>query len=149
MKRTLLLLTASLAAGTAFAGEHGSRLPANAAYRDECGTCHVPYPPRLLPAESWQRLMADLPHHFGSDASLEPPVRQSLAAWLDANAGRRRTEAPPQDRITKTAWFQREHREVPADGWRRTSVKSAANCSACHPGAAQGDYDEHGVRIPR
>ncbi len=149
MKRTLLLLTASLAAGTAFAGEHASRLPANATYRDECGTCHVPYPPRLLPAESWQRLMADLPHHFGSDASLEPPVRQSLAAWLDANAGRRRTEAPPQDRITKTAWFQREHREVPADGWRRTSVKSAANCSACHPGAAQGDYDEHGVRIPR
>jgi cytochrome c peroxidase len=43
----------------------------------------------------------------------------------------------------------REHDEVPAEAWRRASIKTAANCSACHQGAALGDYDEHGVRIPR
>lgn len=148
MKRLALALLAAVAA-SAFADGDRSRLPANAAYVDECGSCHVAFPPGLLPAESWRRLMSDLPHHFGTDASLDEPLRRSLAAWLEANASRKRLEAPPQDRITKSRWFVREHDEVPADAWRRASVKTAANCSACHPGAAKGDYDEHGVRIPR
>ncbi len=148
MKRAALLLLAVLATG-AFADGHRARLPANATYRDECGSCHVAYPPGLLPAVSWQRLMSDLPRHYGTDASLDEPVRQSLATWLDANASRKRLEAPPEDRITKSRWFVREHDEVPANAWRRASIKTAANCSACHSGAAQGDYDEHGVRIPR
>ena len=148
MKRAALLLLAVLATN-AFADDHRARLPANATYRDECGSCHVAYPPGLLPAVSWQRLMSDLPRHYGTDASLDEPVRQSLATWLDANASRKRLEAPPEDRITKSRWFVREHDEVPANAWRRASIKTAANCSACHSGAAQGDYDEHGVRIPR
>lgn len=148
MKRAALLLLAVLAGG-AFADSHRARLPANATYRDECGSCHVAYPPGLLPAESWQRLMADLPRHYGTDASLDEPVRTSLATWLEANASRKRLEAPPQDRITKSRWFVREHDEVPSDAWRRASIKTAANCSACHQGAAQGDYDEHSVRVPR
>jgi Dihaem cytochrome c len=148
VKRIALLLLAALAT-SAFADGQRARLPANATYRDECGSCHVAYPPGLLPAGSWQRLMSDLPRHYGTDASLEEPVRQSLAIWLDANASRKRLEMPPQDRITKSRWFVREHDEVPSDAWGRASIKTAANCSACHQGAAQGDYDEHGVRIPR
>lgn len=149
MKRAATLLLAALAAGGARADGHGSLLPANATYREECGTCHVAFPPRLLPAASWRRLMADLPHHFGTNATLELPARQSLTAWLEANAGGWRVQAPPQDRITRSAWFEREHREVPADAWRRAAVVSAANCSACHAGAAEGLYDEREVRIPR
>ena len=148
MKRLVLALLAA-AAASAFAGGDGSRLPANATYVDECGSCHVAFPPGLLPAASWRRLMSDLPNHFGTDASLDEPLRRSLAAWLEANASRKRLEAPPQDRLTKSRWFVREHDEVPAEAWRRASIKTAANCSACHAGAAKGDYDEHGVRIPR
>ena len=70
MKRAALLLLAVLATG-AFADGHRARLPANATYRDECGSCHVAYPPGLLPAVSWQRLMSDLPRHYGTDASLD------------------------------------------------------------------------------
>ena len=29
------------------------------------------------------------------------------------------------------------------------AVGSPANCGACHPQAAQGQFDEHDVRIPR
>jgi hypothetical protein len=144
-----MLIGLLMAAASAWAGDHGRRLPANAAYRDECGGCHVAFPPGLLPAESWQRLMGDLPHHFGSDATLDAAQRDSLTIWLAAHAATRRREAPPHDRLTQTAWFVREHREVPADAWRRASIKTAANCSACHAGAADGDYDEHHVRIPR
>lgn len=152
MKRAACLAFAALMTATAlpaFADGGRARLPANATYRDECGTCHVPYPPGLLPAASWQHLMGGLDRHYGSDASLDAKVTASLSQWLQANASRRRMEAPADDRITKSAWFVREHDEVPAGAWQRASIKSAANCSACHRGAADGDYDEHAVSIPR
>jgi hypothetical protein len=119
-------------------------------YRQECGACHVAYPARLLPADSWRRLMDDLPHHFGTDASLDPATRRSIAEWLalHAGSGRRAAEAPPQDRITRAAWFVHEHDEVPAATWKRASVKSPSNCNACHLQADRGDFDEHRVRIP-
>jgi len=59
------------------------------------------------------------------------------------------TDAPPEDRITRTPWFVREHREVSATTWKLPAVKSAANCGACHQGADQGDFSEHSVRVPR
>jgi Dihaem cytochrome c len=128
--------------------------PAPPAYQAECGSCHMAYPARLLPAASWQHLMTTLPRHYGSDASLDPPLAASLQTWLVANAdtGRRRqadAAAPPEDRISRSAWFVREHREVAATTWTRPAIKSAANCSACHAGAERGDFDEHAVRIPR
>jgi hypothetical protein len=33
--------------------------------------------------------------------------------------------------------------------FRRASIKSAANCTACHGGADQGNFSEHAVRIPK
>jgi len=121
-------------------------------YQQECAGCHIAYPPRLLPAASWQRLLDNLPRHFGTDASLDAETVKRLAAWLTANAGTgvRAREAPPQDRITRSAWFLHEHDdEVPAATWKLPSVNSAANCSACHTQADQGVFDDHTVRIPR
>lgn len=133
--------------GVAGAGEHDrAATPLLPQYRQECAACHIAYPPRLLPAASWQRLLSDLPHHFGTDASLDPKTVTELSVWLAANAGR--SAAPPQDRITTSAWFVREHREVPAGAWTRPAVKGASNCVACHAQAEQGDFNEHAVRIP-
>jgi hypothetical protein len=119
-------------------------------YQQECAACHLAYPPALLPAESWRRLMSDLPRHFGTDASLDAGTAQAISTWLIANAGtgRRLRGAPPQDRITTSAWFVHEHDEVPATSWKRPAVKSASNCAACHARAEQGDFNEHDVRIP-
>lgn len=137
--------------------EHGerssraARVPLLPKYQQECGACHVPYPPGMLPAASWQRLMNNLPRHFGTDASLDAETTKQLSAWLDANAGtyKRVREQPPEDRITRSAWFQRKHDEVSASTWKRPAIKSAANCAACHPRAEQGVFNEHDVRIPR
>jgi mono/diheme cytochrome c family protein len=147
----------SLLAGSSLAGEHGHegrqglRAPLLAQYRQECGSCHTAYAPGLLPPDSWRQLMGGLASHFGTDASLDAATTKTIAAWL-AEAGRpaRGAEAPPPDnRITRSAWFVRKHREVSAATWRLPAVKSASNCSACHAGAEQGDFDEHAVRIPR
>ena len=89
--------------------------------------------------------------HYGTDASLEPATVKELSAWLTANAGtyKRVAEAPPEDRITRSAWFIRKHDEAPATAWKLAAVKSAANCNACHARADQGDFSERNVRIPR
>jgi cytochrome c553 len=150
---SLMLSLCSLSA-LADGDRRASPTPLLPSYQAECGACHLAYPPGLLPAASWQRLLQNLPRHFGTDASLEPAQRAELQPWLMAAAGtgqRRRAEAtaPPDDRITRSAWFIREHDEIAAATWKRPSVKSAANCAACHGGANQGSFDEHDIRIPR
>lgn len=130
---------------------HGPGAPLLPKYQQECASCHVAYPPGMLPAESWRRLLNGLPRHFGTDASLDAASVQTLSSWLVANAGtyRRVRQSPPEDRITRSDWFVRQHDEVSAAAWKRPAVKSAANCSACHGQADQGDFDEDNVRIPR
>jgi mono/diheme cytochrome c family protein len=131
--------------------QRGRTVPWLPTYKQECAACHLAFPPGMLPADSWRRLLNDLPRHFGTDASLDAKTVDELAAWLSANAAtyKRVREAPPGDRITRSAWFLRKHDEVPAGAWKRPAVKSPANCSACHTQAAEGDFNEHAVRIPR
>jgi nitrate/TMAO reductase-like tetraheme cytochrome c subunit len=121
------------------------------AYQQECAACHVAYPPTLMPAASWARIMGNLSKHFGTDASLDEAKGKELSGWLAAHAGtyKRVSEEPPQDRITRTAWFVRKHNEVSAAAWKLPAVKSAANCGACHTSADKGDYSERNIRIPR
>ena len=151
--RWMAAALAAAAAGAALADgdRRAAAVPLLPQYRSECAACHIAYPPGMLPAASWQRLMRNLPQHFGTDASLDARTVQAISQWLMANAGtyRRVREEPPQDRITRSAWFQRKHDEVPAATWKLPAVKSPANCAACHATADQGVFDEHAVRIPR
>lgn len=119
-------------------------------YTQECGACHTAYPPALLPARSWQRLMGALDQHFGSDAALDPKTLAELSGWLQQHAGtyKRVAEAPPEDRITRSAWFERKHRKVEPATWKLPSVKSAAQCAACHRGAEQGRFDDDELVMP-
>lgn len=128
-----------------------TRLPLLPKYQQECASCHIAYPPGMLPAESWRRLMVGLPRHFGADASLDAASQQEISTWLAAGAGtaKRTRESPAEDRITRSAWFVRKHDELPATVWKRPAVKSPANCSACHAQADQGDFNEHKVHVPR
>jgi cytochrome c553 len=154
VRRSFAILLACVAAGHAALADDDRRraaVPLLPAYAQECAACHVAYPPGMLPSASWRRLLNDLPRHYGTDASLDPATVNELVTWLSANAGtyKRVRETPPEDRITNSAWFLRKHDDVPGTVWRRPAVKSAANCTACHAQAAQGDFDEHNVRIPR
>jgi mono/diheme cytochrome c family protein len=120
-------------------------------YGQECGTCHMAYPPALLPATGWQRLMSGLNRHFGSDAALEPREAAQISQWLVQNAGtgKRGVMLEGTLRISEQPWFTREHREVAPDVWKRPAIKSAAQCNACHGRAEQGAFNERDIRIPR
>ena len=143
------LLVATLFAMSLPAAADKPRLPPNPAYKAECGSCHVAYPPKLLPAASWQQLMARLDRHFGSDASLDAKAQDEISRYLAANAGRREPPAGVEPRITETRWFRKEHGEVPAALWKSAAVKGAANCGACHTRADDGDYSERTLRLPK
>ena len=54
----------------------------NPVYKEECGSCHMAYPPGLLPAISWQKVMAGLEDHFGDNAELDTATRQTISDFL-------------------------------------------------------------------
>ncbi len=156
MKRLAVILAltaATLAAGPAVAGDHVYAVD-NPAYQAECASCHIGYPPQLLPAQSWRALMSGLDKHFGTDASVDAQSATTISAFLERNAGRKRaskysSSADPTLRITETRWFVHEHDEVPARTWKNPKVKSAANCTACHADADRGNFSEHGIHLPK
>lgn len=148
--KTLFALLALALTQTAMA----DRLPLPAstppAYAVECGSCHLAYPPQLLTAPDWQRLMAQLDSHFGSDASIAPEVRRQLENFLAANAGSasRLGAAGDPPRISQTARFVRKHRELQAGDWKNPQVRSPANCEACHTRAGEGRFSEREIAMP-
>ena len=148
--RSLLFVVLSIAAASAHADRRGMPADVPDLYRQECGSCHAAYPPGALPASSWRRIVAGLERHYGSDASLDEASTARIGDWLQRHAGtwKRVREAPPEDRITRSSWFERKHREIDAAVWRHDSVKSAANCEACHVGAERGRFDDDDLRIP-
>lgn len=156
-----------LSAGWLFAHEgrgrtHALAPAADATWASECSSCHMLYPPGLLPARSWRAMMEGLDSHFGDNASLDPATRSAIAAFLDANAadrvGNRRSAKIAQSipagdtplRFTETRYFVRQHHELRASVWKREKVGSAANCVACHGKEAErGVFDEDAVSVPK
>jgi hypothetical protein len=130
------------------------KAPRNPLYQEECAACHLAFPPQLLDAHSWLHLMNGLEKHFGTDASLDASRRTAIVNYLGQHAGGRKigmtsnAGGQPLTRITETAYFQRKHRKIEPATYQRSSIKSAANCTSCHRGAAEGDYEEDRVRIP-
>jgi hypothetical protein len=149
MNRSFAFVLICLSAAPALADD--VRLPARSdpVWQEECGSCHIAYPPSLLSAGDWRAVMQGLDRHYGVDAALDEPTRARIAAFLEANAGRsRKGMDAPGLRITQTRWFLHEHDEVPARVWSDPQVKGAANCGACHRDAQQGRFDEHAIRMP-
>jgi hypothetical protein len=124
------------------------QLPGWKAYAAECGSCHVAYPPTMLPARSWTALMGGLADHFGQNAEVDETTRRALEAFLLGNSGRD-VAGPTPLRITQLRWWVREHDEVRPEVYKRKAIVSPANCAACHPGANEGAFGEHQVKIPR
>lgn len=122
-------------------------------YQQECGSCHVAYPPQMLSAASWRSVMDGLDRHFGTDASLDEKSRSDILQFLEQHAGKRGTNdahGKPLLRLTETREFVHEHsEEMPRDIWKHPAVKTPANCQACHIGADKGDYSERSLRLPR
>lgn len=169
----LLVAAAGLAAAFYFKGyllqtpDHpyrpfvGPVLPDNATWRAECGSCHLAYHPTLLPARSWQRMLADQTDHFGEDLALDADALREIQTFLIANAAETMLSEPAWKiarsvpahaaplRITETGYWQRKHRDIPDAVWRRPDVGGKGNCAACHLDAAEGTFEDGAMRVPK
>lgn len=123
-------------------------VPSNPKWKEECGSCHLAFPPRLLTADNWQRLMGGLDKHFGANATLDAKDNKEILDFLQRNAGGGERYSASSLRISDTSWFKREHREVSSKAWADPAVKSRSNCVACHVNAERGDWSERSIRVP-
>ncbi len=123
----------------------------NQKWKQECAACHMAFPPGLLPAASWRKIMSGLDKHFETDASLTPQETLEITRFLVENDSNRWTANTAPLRITESAWFKSKHdsREISPAVWKRASIKSRANCMACHSGADKGNFDERSIHIPQ
>lgn len=130
----------------------------NPLYTEECGSCHMAYPAKFLPPQSWQRIMNGLEDHFGENAELDDVSRKAIADYLTRLAqpvagqysrmARNMGNSVPL-RITELAHFRHEHDEIPSayvEG--NDKVSSLSQCNACHQNAENGWFDEDNVVIP-
>ena len=134
----------------------------NDTYSEECGACHVTYPPGLLPSASWRKLLAAdaLADHFGDNAELDDDVRTRILAFLEQNGADKsyykrsrkimaslKGAAPL--RITEVPYIHDKHEEIPERLVKgNPEVKSLSFCNACHRQIGKFRFDDDTVDIP-
>jgi hypothetical protein len=130
-------------------------------YKEECSSCHMAYPPGLLPARSWQKIMGGLDKHFGDNAELDADTVKTISEFLVQNSAdnseyrrsrkimKSLSDQDVRIRITETPYIIKKHDEIPDKMVRfNKQVNSLSNCIACHAKAEQGLFNEHDINIP-
>ena len=126
----------------------------NQIYIEECGACHLAYPPQLLPEQSWQQVMAGLEDHFGENAEVDPATETQITTYLYNNAlgtgkpsamsqlMRNMPDEPPL-RITELPAFIDAHtvikKQLEIDEF---SEGFLSPCADCHRQAASALFDK-------
>lgn len=135
-------------------------LPPNDIYETECGDCHLPFHPSLLPSASWKQMMANLDDHFGEDATLydDQSVVEITAYLTEYGGDKWDTEAANRFRIidpahpyqiTATPYWVRKHENVKPEHFKLKKVGVKSNCGACHTDHYTGRFDDQKIKIPK
>jgi len=84
--RLLVLLGSVVLCGVVLGAPRTFPTVTDTAYRKEGGTCHMAFPPQLMPARSWRGVMGSLDAHFGDSAQLDTPTHRAISDYLATNA---------------------------------------------------------------
>ena len=133
----------------------------NQLYIKECGSCHFPYQPGLLPSNAWNKMMTNLENHFNSDASLNEANLQTLTKYLNDNSAEKNMQYKRSNRIVSslaknqipdsistTPYMIKKHEDIRKNLITQNEVKGLFNCMACHKTADKGIYGERDINIP-
>ena len=138
----------------------GHKLPDDSTWRKECGDCHLAFHPTLLPARSWQKMMAEQNQHFGESLGLDDATVKVITRFLVDNAAESGLSEPARkinasvasgdapQHIIETRYWKRKHAEINAAYWKDPKIKTRINCGACHLDAEQGMFEDSGMRLP-
>jgi len=139
-------------------------------YYTECGACHQPYPPFMLPTSSWLRIKEGLKNHFGEEIS--PIMKKGenrisindqtvIFNYLVENSADKSTReisvkvmkslngARGRKSITKIQYWKDTHANIPKHIFKSQKVKRKANCFACHKNFEKGILEDIDIKIPR
>jgi len=132
----------------------------NQAYKEICAECHFAYQPELLPSTSWLKILNQLDDHFGEEIEADPDTIKTISDYLKTNGAENssakrskkimrslRNQVPM--RISDIPYIREKHHELGPEIYKRESIGSLANCTACHMTAEKGIYDDDDVKIPR
>ena len=132
----------------------------NPTYKEECGACHFAYQPELLPAASWTKILTNLDDHFGESIELDYDSKKAITDYLKSNSAEYSSAKRPVKimrslgkqvplRITDIPYIREKHHEISPNVFKRESIGSLSNCSACHTTAENGIYEDDNVKIPK
>jgi len=119
-----------------------------------CGSCHLPYSPALLPMQSWQRIMGGLDDHFGEVVELSEDNKAHILDYMEKYAltegqpgvmGQLAANLPdnPPLRITRLPAFIDMHTNAQELlGIDRLETVSLSTCEGCHRAAASHIFDK-------
>ena len=139
-------------------------------YYTECGACHNPYPPFMLPDTSWRRIQHDLKNHFGEEIS--PRMKKGenrislndqtvIFNYLNKNSADKSTReisvkvmqslngARGRKSITKIKYWKDTHANIPREVFKSQKVKRKSNCFACHKNFEKGLIEDIDIKIPK
>ena len=123
-------------------------------YVEECGACHLAYPPGLLPVQSWQGIMLGLADHFGENAELDVESVDYLSRYFQREALRegqpstlsqllRNMPDDPPLRITELPAFVHAHdlvaRQLQIEEFKEGFLSP---CADCHRQAADARFEK-------
>ena len=129
-------------------------------YHSECGDCHKTYPPYMLPAESWRKIMKTLDNHRGeeiTEANISKIQQESILEFLINNSAETTTresavkmmnslgELRPKA-ITKTPYWRETHKDIPRYIYKTKEIKDKSNCFACHKDFEYGNLDDMNIK---
>ncbi|MBN2895107.1 MAG: cytochrome b/b6 domain-containing protein [Campylobacterales bacterium] len=132
-------------------------------YATDCGTCHKPYPAYLFPQKSWERLMNDLHEHFNeriTEQNISIPARASIQQYLFEHSAEHSTREAAVKMLasigdaapissSKVLYWRETHAQIDPSVYKRPSIKSRANCAACHIDFEFGVLDDTKIVIPK
>lgn len=139
-------------------------------YYSECGACHDPYPPFMLPDSSWERIRGGLSNHFGEEIS--PTMKKGenrislndqtvVFNFLKQHSADKSTReisikvmesldgARGRKSITKIKYWKDTHAHIPNEVFKSSKVKRKANCFACHKNFEKGMLEDIDIKIPK
>ena len=131
-------------------------------YVRECGSCHFPYSPGLLPARSWELHSTRFDRHFGETLNLPREKQDAILRYLTENAADRSKyegshvimeRIDPKRtpyRFLDVPLYREMHRVMLEVINRKAKVKvrTLTNCNGCHQGADDGSFGNQELLVP-
>lgn len=131
-------------------------------YVKECGACHFPYSPGLLPVRSWELHLTRLEKHFGESVNLPAQTQAAIRKYLVENAADKSSfegsltfmERVDPRKTPYQLWdvplFREMHRVIAEviDRKPRITVRKFTNCNGCHQAAEDGSFGYNELVVP-